>query len=70
MRIYSQDIGMELGIEKCAILVMKSGKWHIKEGVELPTQVGSSEREKGNYKYFGIWEANTIKKQEMKENFF
>ena len=26
VRIYSQDIGMEFGIEKCAMLVMKSGK--------------------------------------------
>ena len=26
VRIYSQDIGMELGIEKCAMLEMKSGK--------------------------------------------
>ena len=26
VRIYSQDIGMEYGIEKCAMLVMKSGK--------------------------------------------
>ena len=26
VRIPSQDIGMEFGIEKCAILVMKSGK--------------------------------------------
>ena len=29
VRIYSQDIGMEFGIEKCAMLVMKSGKRHI-----------------------------------------
>ena len=26
VRIYSQDIGMELGIEKYAMVVMKSGK--------------------------------------------
>ena len=26
VRIYSQDIGIEFGIEKCAMLVMKSGK--------------------------------------------
>ena len=26
VRIYSQDIGMEFGTEKCAILVMKSSK--------------------------------------------
>ena len=25
VRIYSQDIGMEFGIEKCAMLIMKSG---------------------------------------------
>ena len=31
VRIYSQDIGMEFGIEKCAMLVMKSGKRHITE---------------------------------------
>ena len=28
VRIYSRDIGMEFGIEKCAMLVMKSGKRH------------------------------------------
>ena len=26
VRIYSQDIGIEFGIEKCAILIMRSGK--------------------------------------------
>ena len=38
VRIYSQDIGMEFGIEKCAVLVMKSGKWHLTDGMELPNQ--------------------------------
>ena len=28
VRIYSQDIRMEFGIEKCSMLVMKSGKRH------------------------------------------
>ena len=36
IRIYSQDIGMEFGIEKCALLVMKSGKRHLTDGIELP----------------------------------
>ena len=35
-RIYSQDIGMEFGIEKCAMLVMKNGKRHMSDGMELP----------------------------------
>ena len=26
IRIYSQDIGMEFGIEKCAMLVIKKGE--------------------------------------------
>ena len=38
VRIYSQDIGMESGIEKCAMLVMKSGKQHLTDGMELPNQ--------------------------------
>ena len=38
VRIYSQDIGMEFGIEKCAMLVMKSGKRHLTDGMEQPNQ--------------------------------
>ena len=38
VRIYSQDIGIEFGIEKCAMLVMKSGKKHLTDGMELPRQ--------------------------------
>ena len=38
VRIYSQYIGTESGIEKLAMLVMKSGKRHLTEGMKLPTQ--------------------------------
>ena len=38
IRIYSQDIGMEFGIEKCAQLVMKSGKQHLTDRIEQPNQ--------------------------------
>ena len=38
VRIYNQDIGMKFGIEKCAILVRKSGKRHLTYGIELPNQ--------------------------------
>ena len=38
VRIYSQDIGMEFGIETCAMLVMKSGKRHLADGMEQPNQ--------------------------------
>ena len=35
---YSQDIAMGFGIEKCAMIVMKSGKRHMTDGMELPNQ--------------------------------
>ena len=68
VRIYSQDIGMEFGIEKCAMLVMKSGKRHLTDGMELPNHdkirtLGENE----TYNYLGILEADTIKQVEMKD---
>ena len=59
---------MEFGIERCAVLVKKSGKWHMTEGVELPNQVViRTLGKKETYKYLGILEADNIKQQEMKE---
>ena len=68
VRIYSQDIGMEFDIEKCAMHVMKSGKRHMTDGMELLNQdkirtLGGNE----TYKYLGILEADTIKQVEMKD---
>ena len=36
--MYSDDIGMNFSIEKCAMLVMKSRKRQMTEGIELPNQ--------------------------------
>ena len=61
-RIYSQDIGMEFGIEKGAMLVMKSGKRHLTDGMELPNQDKiRTFPENETYKYLGILDAETIK---------
>ena len=38
VKIYSQDIGMELGIEKWALVVMKSGKRNLTDGREVPNK--------------------------------
>ena len=51
VRIYSQDIGMEYFLEKCAMLIKKSVKRHITEGVELPNQVIRTRGEKKTYKW-------------------
>ena len=68
VRIYSQDIGMEFGIEKCAMLEMKSGKRHLTDGMELPNQDKiRTVVEKDTYKYLDILEADTIKQVKMQE---
>ena len=68
VRIYSHDIGMEFGIEKCAMLVMKSGKQHLTDRMELPNQDKiRTPGEKETYKYLEILEADTIKQVEIKE---
>ena len=36
IRIFSKDIGMEFGIEKCAMLVIEKGKIVKSVGIELP----------------------------------
>ena len=67
VRKYRQDIGMEFCIEKCAMLVMKSGKRHLTDRIELPNQNRiRTFGDKETYKYWGIWEADTIKQVQMK----
>ena len=36
IRVLSEDIGMEFGIEKCAMLVIEKGKIVKSAGIELP----------------------------------
>ena len=68
VRIYSQDIGLEFGRGKCAMLVMKSGKRHMTDGMELPNhdRIRTLEENETN-KYLGILEADTIKQVKMKD---
>ena len=66
VRIYSQDIGMEFSVEKCALLIMKSGKRHTPDRIELPNQdkirtLGENDA----YKCLRILEADTIKQDKI-----
>ena len=57
-----------IGIEKFTILIMKSGKRHLTDGMELPNQDKIRRLgEKEKYKFLWILEADTIKQMEMKE---
>ena len=68
IRIYSQDIGMEFGIEKCTLLVMKSGKRTLTDGIELPNEdkIRTLAEDK-TYKYLRILEADTTKQAKKKK---
>ena len=69
VRVFSQDIGMEFGIEKCAILVMEKGKIVKSVGIELPDgKVIKSLQEGESYKYLGILEADKLLEEKMKLN--
>ena len=69
VRVFSQDIGMQFGINKCAVLVLKRGKVVRCEGIEMPNnQVSKSLGEGEGYKYLGMLEADGVKHMEMKEN--
>ena len=63
--IYSEDIGMEFGIGKCAMLIMISRKQQMTEGIELLNQAKIRTLEgKETYKYMGI--LDDIKNSKMK----
>ena len=68
VRIYSSDIGMEFGLEKCASLVMKRGKIVESDGITLPDdKMIRNLKEDERYKYLGVQELDDIKTSEMKE---
>ena len=67
--VFSEDIGMVFGIEKCAALVMEKGKIGKSVGIELPDdKVIKSLQEGESYKYLGILEADKFLEERMKLN--
>ena len=62
VRVFSEDIGMEFGIEKCAMLVKSVG-------IVLPDgKVIKSLKAGEGYKYLGILEADKFLEEKMKLN--
>ena len=59
---------MEFALQKCALLIMKSGKRYRTEVIELPNQDKiRTLAEKETYKLQGILEADAFKQAERKE---
>ena len=67
--VLSKAIGMELGIEKCAMLVTEKGKILKSVGIELPDcKVIKLLQDGERYKYLGILEADKLLEEKMKLN--
>ena len=66
---FSIDIGMEFGIKKCGVLVLKRGKIAKMEGVLLPDEQVMKEIEDRGYRYVGLLETDHLKEKEMKDLF-
>ena len=56
VKVFSQDVGMEFGIKKCAVIIMNTGKVKSTDKIELPSSEKIREIEADGYKYLGILE--------------
>ena len=69
VHVFSEDVGMEFGMEKCAMSVMEKGKIMKSVGIELPNgKIIKSVQEGERYKYLGILEADKSLEEKMKLN--
>ena len=65
--VFSDDIGMEFGVEKYAMLVKEKEKIVKSVGIELPDgKLIKSLQEGESYKYLGILEADKFLEEKMK----
>ena len=64
--IFSEDIGMELGLKKCGVVILQKGKLVKFDGIHLPNQEIMKEVDENGYTYLGILDLDKIKEHEMK----
>ena len=62
------DTGMDVGVEKCAVLTMKKEKMTHSDGITLLNETTMNGLKEGDrYKYFGVIQEDGTKHHEMKE---
>ena len=68
--LFSSDIGMNFGIEKFAMMVMKRGKLDKSEGIRLSDGriIRSIGDDIAGYRYLGVLEADGIMQDEVKRS--
>ena len=69
VHLFSEDIGMQFGLNKCGVLVLKRGKIVKQNGITFPNGQMMKEIDESGYKYLGIVEVDKIKEKEMKDKF-
>ena len=68
VRIFSGDIGMQFGLDKCAILLIKRGKIKAGSGDMIMSNGGEIRAmgENSEYRYLGILEGDDVKNEKVK----
>ena len=66
---FSTDIGMEFGLTKCGVIILKRGKVVKLGGIVLPTGEVMKTIDDEGYKYLGILELDEIMEKRMKDKF-
>ena len=66
---FSMDIGMEFGIKKCGILVLKRGKTVKMQGIVLTDGQVVKKIDESGFKYLCIMETDQLKENETKDLF-
>ena len=64
---FSRDIRMEFGLDKCTVLVLKTGREVECEGIEWPDGKKIEGTDERGYKYLDVLEGVDTKTKEMKE---
>ena len=66
MFTFSENIGMEFGLKKCGVVILKKRKLVKFDGIHLPNQEIMKEVDENGYTYLSILELDEIKEHEMK----
>ena len=69
VHLFSTDIGMVFGVDKCGVVVMKRSNLVECNGIQLPNEEVIKQVEKTGYKYLRILELDGIMERDMKERF-
>ena len=66
--VFSNDIGMDFGMKKCAVLTMKKRNMANSDRIVLPNKTTMKGLKEGDsYKYLGVIQVDGTKHHEMKE---